>query len=82
MNTIQQARKGNDGVLILGNHAAIVQSMLDFDHLSGKSAPSVVGIIASNRSAQKFFFGTHEVIVPCFKSVADVPRLLHHHPQR
>ncbi len=63
-------------MLVLGNHPAIVQSILDFDYLSGKKEPSVVGIIASNRTAQKFFFGTREILVPCFKSVADVPKHL------
>src|SRR3989338_1457071 len=76
MSMLEHVRKGKDGTLVLGNHAAIVQSMLDFDYLSGKKEPSVAGIIAGNRSAQKFFFGKSEVLVPCFKSVADVPKHL------
>lgn len=73
MNVLERVRNGEDGVLVIGNHPAIVQSMLDFDFLSGKKAPSVVGIIAATRKAQKFFFGTSEILIPCFPDMARVP---------
>jgi ATP citrate (pro-S)-lyase len=72
-NILEQVRKGRDKVLVVGNHPMIVQAMLDFDHLAGKSAPSVVGIVAGTRKAQKFFFGKKEVLIPCFKNIASVP---------
>jgi len=74
MSLIEQIRKNPGGVLALGMHPAIFQSMLDFDHLSGKSEPSLVGIIASNRRAVKLFWGKGEVLVPCFPSVTAVPK--------
>jgi ATP citrate (pro-S)-lyase len=73
MNILEQIRNGEDGILVLGNHAGIVQSILDFDFLSGKQAPSVLGIITANRKAQKFFFGESEILIPCFKNVVSVP---------
>ncbi len=76
VNILQRIRAGEDGVLVIGNHPAIVQSMLDFDFLSGKKTPSVVGIIAATRKAQKFFFGTSEILVPCFPDLARVPARL------
>jgi ATP citrate (pro-S)-lyase len=66
-------RKGATGILVIGNHPAIIQSILDFDYLSGKSVPSVLGSITSNRKAQKFFFGKKEMLIPCYKHVSLVP---------
>ena len=76
IEALESAKKGRDTVLVVGNHPAIVQAMLDFDYLCGKPSPSVKAIVAGNRSAQKFFFGTNEVLIPCYKNVAAVPREL------
>lgn len=73
---LTEVRKGRTAILVIGNHPAIVQSILDFDHLCGKSESSVVGIVAGNRKAQKFFFGSREVLIPCFNNVAAVPERL------
>jgi len=74
MSIIETIRKNPGGVLALGAHPQIFQAMLDFDFLSGKSEPSLVGVIANNRSAMKMFFGRKEVLIPCWKSVKAVPR--------
>lgn len=74
VTTIERIRNGEDSILVVGNHPGIVQSILDFDALSGKNHPSVVGIIAGTRKAQKFFFGGNEVLIPCFKNYARVPK--------
>jgi ATP citrate (pro-S)-lyase len=76
MNILEAIRKGEHGILVVGNHSGIVQSILDFDFACGKKRSSVLGIVTANRTAQKFFFGTHEVLVPCFKSLDAVPKLL------
>jgi len=73
MTILEKIRKGQDGILVIGNHHDVVQSILDFDHLAGKTLPSVVGIITSTRKAQKLFFGPTEVIIPCYKSVSLMP---------
>src|ERR1700719_284739 len=72
-NILEAVRKGETGILVAGNHAAIVQSILDFDYLCGKKEPSVVGIIAGTRRAQKFFFGSSEMLIPCFPSFSKIP---------
>ncbi len=74
MNILKDIREGNDGSIVLGNHPGIVQSILDFDYISGKKEPSVMALVAGTRKAQKFFFGTQEFLLPCFKSVAAVPK--------
>jgi ATP citrate (pro-S)-lyase len=74
MSLIEQIRKSPGGILSLGAHPQIFQAILDFDYLSGKTEPSLVGIIASNRRAMKLFWGKGEVLIPCFSSVTAVPR--------
>lgn len=76
MISINDIRKKPQGTLVLGNHPGIVQSILDFDYASGKKEPSIVACITSNRKSLKFFFGTGEVLIPCFPKVTDVPKSL------
>lgn len=66
---IEYARKGGTKILALGSHRPIIQSVLDFDFLSGKSSPSIVGLIAGNRKAEKYFFGQNEVLIPCYRDI-------------
>lgn len=73
MTILDRIRNGETGTLIIGHHPRILQSMLDFEYLSGKTAPSVLGIITGNRSAHKCFWGKTEIIIPCYASVTKVP---------
>ncbi len=76
IDAIRKARAGEDGILCVGMHPAIVQSILDFDFLSGKPKPSVIAILTGGRKAQKFFFGHDEVLVPCYPHAAALPDIL------
>src|SRR4030042_4113673 len=54
-----------------GNQLRAVQRMLDFDYMCRKDSPSVVGIITPEQSGfEKFFWGTKEVVIHRFRSVA------------
>ncbi|HTR18451.1 MAG TPA: citrate/2-methylcitrate synthase [Candidatus Paceibacterota bacterium] len=76
-NVLELVRKGTTGILVVGNHPGIVQSILDFDFLSGKKGPSVVAIVGGARKAQKFFFGPSELLLPCFPDIGPIPRSFH-----
>lgn len=76
MISIQDIRKKPQGVLVLGNHPGVVQSILDFDYACGKSEPSIVACVTSNRKSLKFFFGKGEVLIPCFQKAIDVPKTI------
>ena len=76
MTSIHDIRKSAQGMLVLGNHPGIVQSILDFDYACGKKELSIVGCVTANRKALKMFFGTKEVLIPCFKDCASVPHEL------
>src|SRR3989344_4432771 len=57
-------------VLIIGNHPAIVQSILDFDFMSKKEQPSVIAMVSSGRNYQRFFYGRREILIPVFESIS------------
>jgi len=63
--------KDNISILAIGAHLSILQSVLDFDYLSGKERPSIVGIVSTGSKVVKMFFGKREVLIPCFKSLND-----------
>lgn len=63
-------------MLVIGLHPGIIQSILDFDAMLGRTTPSICAVVAGNRSVVKFFFGTTEIRLPCYRSVAHVPEEL------
>lgn len=65
---IASVRSSDQKILVLGNHKPIIQSIIDFDYLSGKHTPSIAGIVTAGSKFQKFFWGKKEVLIPCFKS--------------
>ncbi len=75
MNVLEQIRKGDSGMVVSGNHPRIVQSILDFDYLSGNTQ-SVHAIVTNGRRSQKFFWGTKEILIPCYKSFSEIPQSL------
>ncbi|MDO8664825.1 MAG: citrate/2-methylcitrate synthase [Candidatus Liptonbacteria bacterium] len=73
MNYIEAARKGKTKILALGSHPAIIQSILDFDFMCGKSSPSVIGLVTGNRKMEKYFFGKSDLLIPCWPNIGAVP---------
>lgn len=76
MISIPQIRTSLNKILALGEHRAILQSMLDFDYLSGKEEGSILGIVTGRRGYAKYFFGRKEILVPTLKSLSDTVSLL------
>ena len=64
MISIQSIRESINKIVVLGNHEPLIQSILDFDYLSGKSEGSIVGIVTGHRGYAKYFFGRQEILVP------------------
>ena len=76
MLNIDNIRKQNQSIIALGSHIPILQSMLDFDYLAGKSEPSVKAIIASGRKNVRFFWGDSDVLIPAYPTLAQVPSFI------
>ena len=69
---IEEIRKSQPKVVVLGNHPQIVQSILDFDYLSGKKTPSVAAIYGKETGYAKYFWGRAEILLPIAKEMADI----------
>lgn len=70
MRDIQSIRSSKSNTMLaLGNYRPGYQAILDFDYLSGRDSPSIVGIVTGQGRYQKYFWGDREVLIPCFPSI-------------
>lgn len=75
MITIPQIRQRDNKIVVFGEHPAIIQSMLDFDYLSGKAEGSILAIITGRRGFAKYFFGRREFLIPTLVSLDSLAKL-------
>ena len=68
MNSIADIRSNPGSILVLGSYPLACQTIIDFDYLSDKEVPSIAGIVTSSSRFQKYFWGTNEILIPCFAS--------------
>ncbi len=71
MISIDDIRSGINKILVLGNHEGIIQSVLDFDYLSGKSEGSILGIVTGRSGFAKYFWGRKEILIPTLTSISN-----------
>lgn len=69
MIKLDDLRKMEVKIIMLGSHPGIIQSILDYDYLTGKTSPSVTAIIANGRKQERYFWGESEVTIPVASSV-------------
>jgi ATP citrate (pro-S)-lyase len=70
---IENIESNHVSIACQGSNVKIIQSILDFDFLSGKNHPSVVCILSSGKKFERFFFGDKEVLIPIFKDISAIP---------
>jgi succinyl-CoA synthetase alpha subunit len=73
MIDIHTLRNSDNKILVIGSHGPIIQSILDFDYLSGKEKPSIVVIVAGGKKYERFFFGKKEIAIPVFSALSAIP---------
>jgi succinyl-CoA synthetase alpha subunit len=71
---IPKLRKLNPQIICLGSYPGIIQSIFDFDYLAGRKQPTIIGIIASGRKVERYFFGKQEVIIPVYRDIQSMPK--------
>lgn len=71
---IEELRSGQPKIISIGNHQGIVQSILDYDFLIGREFPSIIGIMASGRKYERFFFGKKEILIPVYSTLSALPK--------
>lgn len=70
MIDMKTLREGAPNVVILGSHADVIQSMLDYDYLVGKKTPSIVAIVATGRKQERYFWGETETTIRVVSNLA------------
>jgi succinyl-CoA synthetase alpha subunit len=70
MIDINELRSTDNKILVIGSHRQIIQSILDFDYLSGKEKPSVIVIVAGGKKYERYFYGKKEIALPVFSSLS------------
>jgi len=74
MHSIATIREDPGTILAVGSYKPGYQAILDFDVLSGKSKPSIVGIVGTSKRFEKYFWGKDEVLIPCYKTISDAKK--------
>lgn len=70
---IQKIREAQLKIVVIGNHPGIIQSMLDYDFLVGRTTPSIVAIVASGRNFNRYFFGKKEILLAVYPTLGRIP---------
>lgn len=70
---IQKIRETQLKIVVIGNHPGIIQSMLDYDFLVGRTAPSIGAIVATGRNFNRYFFGKKEILLPVYPTLSRIP---------
>lgn len=70
---IKKLRNLDPQIVCIGIHRGILQSILDFDYLTGRAKPSIKALILTGRRSERFFFGPKEVLIPCYSKLESIP---------
>jgi ATP citrate (pro-S)-lyase len=68
----------NDKIIFAGNHAVMIQRIIDYDYYVGKNEPDIVCIYDEfvESKTQTFFWGTMRIGVPITNSIRRIEELL------
>lgn len=73
MISIEAIRNKKPVVIVQGLHPGVIQSILDYDHLLGRTQPSIGAIVARGRKKERFFWGETEVELPLYGELRQIP---------
>ena len=71
MRDIAAIREHPGKILAVGSYKPGYQAILDFDALCGRESPSIAAIVGSNKRFEKYFWGSGEILIPCFRTIAE-----------
>jgi ATP citrate (pro-S)-lyase len=64
------------GIISLGSHPGIIQSMLDYHYCIGQESPNILAIVSAGRKQERYFWGSEEIVVAVYPELAAVPEEL------
>ena len=71
MRSVTDIRENPGKILAVGSYKPGYQAILDFDALCGRESPSIVAIVGSNKRFEKYFWGSGEILIPCFRTIVE-----------
>src|SRR4051812_49345863 len=74
--TFDLSSLSNPGIICLGSHPGIIQSMLDYSYCLGHETPNILAIVSAGRKQERYFWGHDEIVVPVYARLAAVPEKL------
>ena len=68
----------NDKIIFAGNHAVMIQRIIDYDYYVGKNEPDILCIYDefTESKTQNFFWGTKRIIIPITNNIPKIEELL------
>jgi ATP citrate (pro-S)-lyase len=78
MISIEALRKDKGIIVSIGSHPGIIQSMLDYDFLSGAARPRLRAIIANGHTLERYFWGETEVTIPVYATLEGLSADMRH----
>ena len=78
MRSIAEIRQNPGTILAVGSYKPGYQAILDFDALCGRKTPSIVAIVGSSKRFEKYFWGNEEVLIPCYRTIAEAKQAIKH----
>ena len=76
MYSLEALRHDPGTILAVGAYRPGYQAILDFDNMSGRKTPSIVGIVGSTKRYEKYFWGNKEILIPCFPTIDEAKQVL------
>lgn len=70
---IEAFRKTVPQIVVQGMHPGIIQSILDYDYILGRTKPSIVAVVMRGRKKERFYWGEGEIEVPLYPSLLAIP---------
>jgi len=73
---IEKLRNSEPNIIVLGSYPPIIQSILDFDFIVGRTRPSIHGVIGLNKKSERYFWGDKELLLPVYRNLEVTPNNL------
>lgn len=74
MIKISDLRELEPSIIMVGSHPGVIQSMLDYDYMIGRTTPSITTIVVQGRKLERYFWGENEVVIPAVPTIAAIKK--------
>jgi len=69
-------RQAQTGMISLGSHPGIIQSMLDYAYCIGQPRPNILAIVSAGRKQERYFWGQTEIVIQVYPDLPTIPEAI------